>query len=92
MDSENKCESMGALKCRDERLEHLWARFHDVPIDPDAERIDEPFLHWVPGVHREDIWAWFDQRYSKGIVGLLYPGTDAREAELLYKIKQSCTE
>ena len=77
---------------RDRELEELWAQLEDIPMDPDTECLEEPFMLWEAGVDRETVWHWFDERYSKGIVGLLYPGSDAREADKLYKLNQSCIE
>lgn len=84
--------SIEALQGRDKRLEALWDQFGDIPMNPDTEQIEEEFLRFPVGTDREEIWHWFDERYSKGVAGLLYPGTDAREAELLYKLRQSCIE
>ena len=60
------------LEARDRELEQLWAEFEDVPMDPDTERIEDDFLCFPHGTHREDIWKWFDERYSKGVYHLLY--------------------
>ena len=64
------------LRDQDEALEELWDRFSDVPVDLDTECIEAGFLGWGPGIHREEIWAWFDQRYSKGVAYLLYHGIE----------------
>lgn len=63
---------METLKERDRKLESLWDKFADVPMDPDTEKMCEPFMHFPAGTDREDIWKWFDERYSKGVVHLLY--------------------
>lgn len=60
------------LRDRDAELEELWAQFADVPMDPETERIEEEFMGWGPGIHREEIWGWFDKRHSKGVAYLLY--------------------
>lgn len=80
------------LRNRDEKLEKLWAALGDIPMDPETECLEDSFMGWRVGTHREEIWKWFDERYSMGVVGLLYPGTDAREANVLYKMKQACRE
>lgn len=54
------------LRDRDEELRDLWDEFGDVPMNPETECIEQPFLGWDAGVHREEIWHWFDKRYSKG--------------------------
>ena len=82
------------LRDRDEELEKLWKRFEDVSMNPETECIEEPFLGWGAGTHREEIWHWFDQRYSKGVAYLLYGGTEdyVPEAKRLYGLKHLCEE
>lgn len=82
------------LRDRDDFLEELWGQFEDVPIDPDTECIEEEFLCWGPGIHREEIWHWFDERHSKGVAYLLYGGTEdyVPETKRLYALKQLCIE
>lgn len=63
------------MKSSDEKdafLESLWAEFGDIPMDPDTEKIDAPFLFFDTGTEREDIWHWFDEKHSKGVAYLLY--------------------
>ena len=82
------------LRDRDEELEELWNIFGDVPMNPDTECIEAPFMGWMPGVSREEIWHWFDERHSKGVAYLLYGGTEdyVPEARRLYALKKLCTE
>lgn len=65
-------DEMKTLRERDIELEKLWKQFEDLPMDPDTEKIEEPFLSFPAGTDREDIWHWFDERHSKGISYLLY--------------------
>lgn len=65
-------DEMKTLRERDIELEKLWKQFEDLPMDPDTEKIEEPFLSFPAGTDREDIWHWFDERHSKGVVYLLY--------------------
>lgn len=60
------------LRDRDEVLEELWEQFGDVPMNPETECIEEPFMGWGAGIHREEIWHWFDERHSKGVAYLMY--------------------
>ena len=60
------------LAQRDEKLERLWAEFSDVPMDPETETMQGEFLDFPVGTPREDIWRWFDERYTKGVYHLLY--------------------
>ena len=79
---------------RDEVLEELWEQFGDIPMNPETECIEEKFMGWGPGIHREEIWHWFDERHSKGVAHLLYgDGFDRtpEPAKLLY-LKQLCFE
>lgn len=68
---------MDTLENRDQILAGLWNDFTDVPMDPETECIEESFLGFAVGTHREEIWHWFDDRHSKGVAFLLYgDGTD----------------
>jgi hypothetical protein len=57
----------------DMELQKLWDEFSDILINPETECIESAFLHFPAGTHREDIWHWFDEKYSLGIYYLLYP-------------------
>lgn len=57
----------------DKELEHLWSEFGDIPMNPETEEIEEEFLFFPIGTHREEIWYWFDEEYPKGVIGLMYP-------------------
>lgn len=70
-------EDPPAIGSRDKELEEFWAKFGDVPVDPETDRIEEPFLHFPAGTGRERIWHWFDERHGKGVAHLLYGGTGA---------------
>ena len=63
---------MRTLHERDAVLERLWKQFADIPMNPDTEKMEEPFMDFPAGTAREDIWHWFDERHSKGVVYLLY--------------------
>ncbi|MBQ9719653.1 MAG: hypothetical protein IJV64_03055 [Oscillospiraceae bacterium] len=72
---------------RDALLEKLWAEFTDIPMSPETEHIEEAFLDFPAGTPREEIWRWFDERYSKGVAHLLYgDGVDRTDqiAKLVY--------
>lgn len=74
-------EYFESLEERDQALESVWHEFADVPMNPDTERMEEPFLDFPAGTPREDIWHWFDERHSKGVAYLLY-GQEAGDVEL----------
>jgi hypothetical protein len=57
----------------DKELEELWEEFGDIPMNPKTECMEGEFLHFPIGTHREDIWHWFDEKYSLGVYYLLYP-------------------
>jgi hypothetical protein len=61
----------------DQELEALWEELRDVPIDED-EALDEDFRHFPRGTDRVDIWHWFDEQHSKGLVWLMHPAERAR--------------
>ena len=87
-------QDIETLRDRDEELEELWRQFGDIPMDPETECIEEQFMGWGPGIHREEIWHWFDRRHSKGVAYLLYGGTEdyVQETKQLYGLKKLCFE
>lgn len=87
-------QEIDTLRDRDEELEELWEQFGDVPMNPETECIEEQFMGWGSGTHREEIWHWFDRRHSKGIAYLLYKNEFDRtpEAAKLLYLKLLCSE
>ncbi len=82
------------LRDRDEALEELWDQFTDIPMNPETECIEAPFMGWGVGISREEIWHWFDQRHSKGVAYLLYgggPDYTVKASELML-MKHLCFE
>ena len=71
---------MGAnvFEQNDEVLENLWEMLGDFPVDDDGV-MELPFLHFPSGTHRETIWHWFDDLYSKGVYFLMFPHEHGRE-------------
>jgi len=63
------------LADRDRELEELWAELEDIPFDEDEDGrliLAEPWMHFEKGAWNEDIWRWFDERYTKGVYHLIY--------------------
>ena len=90
----NGLEEIETMRDRDEELEELWEKYADVPMNPETECIEDTFMGWGAGVHREEIWHWFDRRHSKGIGYLLYrDGVDRTDqfSKMMY-LKQFCIE
>lgn len=56
----------------DKLVESLWKLFEDIPMNPETECMEESFMGWPAGTHREEIWHWFDAHHSKGVHYLLY--------------------
>lgn len=56
----------------DSEVEELWRSLDDVPMNPETERMEKPFLIFPAHTEREEIWKWFDKHHSKGIAYLLY--------------------
>ncbi len=78
----------------DRQLENLWQQFGDIPMDPETECIEEPFLDFPAGTFREEVWHWFDERYSKGIYNLMYQGGEDRTQDItkLLYLSDQCFE
>ena len=72
--NEQRAKAIPTLKERDKRLERLWAEFGDVPMNPETEEIEAQFLCFPAGTNREEVWEWFDERYSRGVAKLLLVG------------------
>lgn len=83
VEQENKeyVDTIGLLFCgltdvwallTDEQIEELWDKFTDIAMNTETECIEEFFLHFGIGTHREKIWKWFDKFHSKGVAYLLY--------------------
>lgn len=54
-----------------EDLQQLWLIFGDIPMDPVDEVIEDSFIGFPAGTHREEIWHWFDERYPGGVHALM---------------------
>lgn len=59
------------IDSRDRLLEYAWQTLTDVNIDED-EKTEQNWFIFPAGTDKEEIWHWFDERYSKGVAGLLY--------------------
>lgn len=55
----------------------LWKKLGNVPTGNEGEnveQIEEDFLHFPIGTHREVIWHWFEKRNSRFVVGKAMSG------------------
>ncbi len=41
----------------------LWNYFGDLPMNPETEEMEAPFMQFPKGTHREEIWKWFESTY-----------------------------
>ena len=48
-----------------------WEILGNVPIDED-ECIEEKYLHFDIGTHREYIWHWFEEKFDISVADLMY--------------------
>lgn len=56
----------------------LWADLGDIPTVFEGEHVDEieqEFLHFPVGTHRENIWRWFESMNEKFSVGEIMSGS-----------------
>ncbi len=59
------------------QLYALWEQLGDIPTThdgPDVDCIEEAFLHFDVGTHREDIWHWFEAQHDRFLVGEVMNG------------------
>lgn len=47
-------------------IEKIWNELGNIPIDED-ECIEEEFLHFEIGTHRETIWHWFEEEFNLSV-------------------------
>lgn len=57
-----------------EELYSLWESFGEIPVatgdgELDEECLEEPFLHFPKGTHREEVWKWFETQHADFSVG-----------------------
>lgn len=78
----------------DKMLETLWEALEDVPfceIDG-VEVLDDDYLDFeFETTTKEDIWHWFDERYSKGVHYLLYEFENEDEKKQIEENSPICT-
>lgn len=55
-----------------EKVKQLWEEFGDVPMDPETECIETPWLDFPAGTHREEIWYWFEETFDVSVYDLMY--------------------
>lgn len=56
----------------DREIEALWEDFGNIPMNPETECIEEPFMHFPIGTHREEIWHWFEETFNISVADLMY--------------------
>lgn len=56
-----------------QKARRLWALLGDVPVDDD-ECLEQPFLDFEAGTHREDVWWWFEEEFGVSVYReLMFP-------------------
>lgn len=45
----------------------LWSGFGDIPMNPETECIEESWLKFPAGTHREEIWHWFEETFGVSV-------------------------
>ena len=45
-------------------IKDLWDDFGEVSMNPETEEIEEPWRHFLPGTHKEEIWHWFEEQFN----------------------------
>lgn len=57
----------------DEILEKLWQELADIQVDTN-DCILKRFKQFKKGTHKFEIWHWFDDNHSEGLVNGLMKG------------------
>ena len=66
------------MQYTDEQLKELWEELSDIPFEEDEDGwllLENDWFVFKAGTEREEIWYWFDERYSKGVHALMFPST-----------------
>lgn len=69
------------MRYSDKFLESRWSELEDVPFDETSDGylvLAENFWIFPKGTEREEIWHFFDEHHSKGIIYLLYEWNPTR--------------
>ena len=45
-------------------IRNLWEEFGNIPMDPETENLEEGWLLFPKGTHRETIWDWFEEKFD----------------------------
>ena len=67
-----KSENEKGRAIRIEQARELWDELEDIPMNPETERIEQPFRHFPTGTHREEIWHWIEERFKIPVHDLMY--------------------
>lgn len=75
-DGHNTCSHEGSSSYPLYNPQECWRLLGDTPIN-DNEEIEEVFLHFEVGTHREIIWHWFESAFGVTVATqLMYPKGD----------------
>ena len=63
-------EYIEGIKSSEEYMNFLWEKLGDIPTNEDDE-IDEDFMDFKKGTHREEIWFWFEETYNVSVTQMM---------------------
>ncbi len=64
-----------------------WKILGDIPVN-DSEEIEEFFLHFPIGTHREEIWHWIEEEFNVSVAtDLMYLQTTTNKRIKTWKKK-----
>lgn len=49
----------------------FWEVLGDIPVN-ENEELEEPFLYFELGDHREEVWSWFEETFNIRVYDLMY--------------------
>lgn len=52
------------IERKDYYVHDLWEDFGEVSMNPDTEEMEEAWLGFPAGTHREEIWHWFEEQFD----------------------------
>lgn len=62
------CPDINCPSNEEEKAEaaELWSKLGDIPVNT-QEEIEEAFLEFEKGTHREEIWTWFEEKFNLSV-------------------------
>lgn len=69
--------SVSNITFKGNTFEQLWDMLADIPIDDDAQYIEQDFLHFDEGTELVEVWHWFEHYFCVSLGEYMYGKLEA---------------